>query len=62
MLKIPPENDERSSTNLVNFQDTKLIHRNLLHSYSTERSGRETEEIILFTITSKDKITRNKGT
>ena len=29
---------------------------------STERSGRETEETILFTITSKDEITRNKAT
>ena len=41
--------------NLVNLQATKLIHRNLLHSYnpSNERSEREIKETIPFTIATK---------
>ena len=40
--------------NLVKFQDTKLMHRNLLHSYtSNERSESEIKETIPFTIATK---------
>ena len=36
--------------NLINFQDIKLIHRNLLHFYTLKLSEREIKEIIPFTI------------
>ena len=40
--------------NLVEWQDTKLIHRNVLHSYTlTLKDQKEIEETIPFTITSK---------
>jgi len=34
ILKMPPENYKSSSMNLVKLQDTKLMHGNLLHSYT----------------------------
>ena len=42
--------------NSIKLQDTKLIQRNLLYSYTltkNERSEREIKETIPFTITSK---------
>ena len=40
--------------NSVKLQDTKLIHRNLLHSYTlTTLAEREIKETIPFTIASK---------
>ena len=42
--------------NLVKLHDTKLMHRNLLHSYTltiTQRSEREIMETISFTIATK---------
>ena len=40
--------------NIVNLQDIKLTHRNLLHSYTlTEKTEREIKETILFTIAMK---------
>ena len=33
-MKMKPDNQENSLTNLAKFQDTKLIHRNLLHFYT----------------------------
>ena len=46
-----PEN--YTSMNLVKFQDTKLICRNLLHLYTLTRDQREIRETILSAITSK---------
>ena len=46
---MPPENYENKSMNLVRLQDTKLTHRNLLHSYTL----REIKETIPFTIVTK---------
>ena len=46
---------------LVKLWDIKLIHRNLLYSYTlTVESEREIRETIMFTITSKIIIPRNK--
>ena len=42
-----------SSMNLIKLQDTKLIHRNLLHSYTLTMKEREIKETIPFAITSK---------
>ena len=41
--------------NLVRLQNTKLMHRNLSHSYTLtiKKSEREIEETIPFTITTK---------
>ena len=40
--------------NLVRLQDTKLMHRNLWHSYTNnEKSEREVKEIIPLTIATK---------
>ena len=39
--------------NLVNFQDIKLINRNLFHFYTLKVSEREIKETIPFTITSR---------
>ena len=39
--------------NLVKFQDTKLIYRNMLHFYTLTNINREIKETILFTIASK---------
>ena len=39
--------------NSVKLQDTKLIHRNLLHFYTIQRLEREIKETIPFTFTSK---------
>ena len=40
--------------NLVKLQDTKLMHRNLLYSYTlTMKDQKEIEETIPFTIASK---------
>ena len=62
---MPPNNYQNSSLNLVKLQDTKLIHRNLLHFFfyqiltvsflytNNELSEREIKKIIPFTITSK---------
>ena len=55
-----PEYYQRSSMNLVKFQDTKLMHRNLLHSYTLTRSEKEIKETIAFVIVQKNKIPRNK--
>ena len=41
---------------LVRLQDTKLMHRNLLHSYlytNNEKSEREIKETLLFTTATK---------
>ena len=48
-----PENYS-SSVNLINWQDTKLINRNILHSHTLiTRSEREIKETVPFTTTSK---------
>ena len=40
--------------NLVRLQDTKLMHRNLWHSYTNnKKSEKEMKETIPFTITTK---------
>ena len=40
--------------NLVKLQDTKLMHRNILHSYTpNESSEREIKETLPFTIAAK---------
>ena len=41
--------------NLVKYQDTKLMHRNLLHSYTlmVKKSEREIKETLPFTIATK---------
>ena len=39
--------------NLVKLQDTKLMHRNLLHSYNDEKSEREIKETLPFTTATK---------
>ena len=39
--------------NSVTFQDTKLIYRNVLHSYTLTTKEREIKETIPFTIASK---------
>ena len=38
---MPPENYQSSSMNSVKLQDTKLIHRNLLHSYTLAMKDQE---------------------
>ena len=38
---------------MVKLQDTKLIHRNLLHFYTLTTKNREIKETIPFTITLK---------
>ena len=50
---MSPENYQNSSMNLVNFQDIKLINRNLFHFYILKVSEREIKETIPFTITSR---------
>ena len=47
-----PENDYSSPMNLVKLQDTKLIHRNLLHFCILTMKDQK-EKNIPFTITSK---------
>ena len=53
ILKMP-QNYQNSLTNPTNFQDTKLIHRNLLQFYTltTKKSEREFKEIIPLAIPS----------
>ena len=46
------ENYESSSINSIKLQDTKLVHRNLLHSYTlTMKDQKKIKEAISFTIT-----------
>ena len=48
------EDYKSSSMNLVKLQDTKLIHRNLLHSYAlTTEKIREINETISLTVAPK---------
>ena len=42
-----------SSRNLVMLQDTKLIYRNLLHSYILTMKNQKIKEIITITIATK---------
>ena len=39
--KLPPENNDNSSVNSVKLQDTKLIYRNLLYSYTLTMKGQK---------------------
>ena len=39
--------------NLLTLQDTKLMHRNLLHSYTLTTKEREIKETLPFTIATK---------
>ena len=59
-----PENYQSSSTNLAKLQDTKLIHRNLLHFYTlTMRDQKEKfKNDPIYHRLKKNKIPRNKPT
>ena len=41
ILKISPVNYFCKSVNLVKFQDTKLMHRNFLHSFTLSKNVRK---------------------
>ena len=52
ILKMLPKNHQSPSMNSVKLQDTKLIHRNLLHFYTLTMNDQK-EKLIPFKITTK---------